>query len=346
MTRSREPLLLSASYPKSLTPSDARNNTTQPNLTYYERSLLRKDSAAKRIGGDSFKPVDSCNLCLSTVSEPAACPRGHLYCRECVLSNLISQKAGIDGQRRELERWDEAERRERLDARRAARERVVRDFERGMALGGGGGRRSAEERDGKGTGRFEFDGEGVERVAREAEEKAARTIEAEQVEARKHKLAAFWLPSLTPEAKLGPLKDVKLQTMCHVGGAAHPIRRVFLASGSPQTELILPPHCRGALPALPSLSASCYPIRPLVTVERPSSPSFSPPPPPPPSQSAPPAPANSPTPPPPSSFPPDPLYSPTASPPASSRRRRRPRRRETSRSSAGMSSARPARRPW
>ena len=129
-----------------------------------------------------------------------------------------------------MERWEGSERREREEGKRAARERVVRDFERGMALGGKGGRLRVSEKvgeggdgRGEGGGRFEFDGETVEKVAREAEEKAMRMIEVEQVEARKSKLAAFWLPSLTPEAKLGPLKDVKLHTMCNVGGTPHPI---------------------------------------------------------------------------------------------------------------------------
>jgi nitric oxide synthase-interacting protein len=152
-----------------------------------------------------------------------------------VISDLISQKAGIEGQRREMERWEDNERREREDARRGARERVVSDFERGMALGGRGGRRRLDEKvDGvESGGGFKFDGETVERVAKEAEEKALRSIEGEQVEARKSRLAAFWLPSLTPEAKLGPLKDVKLYTMCHVGGTAHPISYVALSTSLP-----------------------------------------------------------------------------------------------------------------
>ena len=211
-------------------------------MTYYERSLLRKDGQAKRIGGDSFKPLDSCNLCLSQVNEPTACSSGHLYCRECLISNLITQKAGIEVQRKEMDRWEENEKREKEEGKRHARERVIRDFERGMALGGKGGKRlinddegGKEVRTGKDEAkRFEFDGETVEKMAREAEEKAAKMIEKEQVESRSQKLAAFWLPSLTPEAKMGPLKDVKLQTMCHVGGAlAHPISYVFPIIPSP-----------------------------------------------------------------------------------------------------------------
>jgi len=146
-----------------------------------------------------------------------------------LISDLITQKAGIEGQRREMVIWEENERREREDAKRAARERVVKDFERGMALGGISGRKVGVDEGksiGEKGGKFEFDGETVGRVAKEAEEKAGRMIESEQVEARRHKLAAFWLPSLTPEAKLGPLKDMKLETMCHVGGTGHPISYV------------------------------------------------------------------------------------------------------------------------
>lgn len=125
-----------------------------------------------------------------------------------------------------MERWQANEERERTEAKMRARERVVLDFSKSMGLGVSGGRiltdGKKESGSGSGSGRFELDGETVERVAKEAEEKALRVIEGEQVEARKAKLAAFWLPSLTPAAKMGPLAEVKLQTMCQVGGEAHP----------------------------------------------------------------------------------------------------------------------------
>ncbi|WWC62438.1 uncharacterized protein I303_105034 [Kwoniella dejecticola CBS 10117] len=216
-----------------MTRSHAKNNTTQSTLSYYERSLLRKDGAARRLGRDSFKPLDACYLCLSKVNDPVACSSGHIYCRECFISDLISQKAGIEAKKREMERWDEAERLEREEAKIRARERVISDFEKGMSLGGSStARRIAIGEDKKGSSnglsKFELDNNAVEKVAKEAEEKALRLIELEQSESRKAKLAAFWLPSLTPEAKLGPLKDVKLQTLCHIGDSPHPISRKTL----------------------------------------------------------------------------------------------------------------------
>lgn len=157
------------------------------------------------------------------MTDPVACPQGHIYCRECVIGNLLTQKAGIEAQKREMERWEDTERREREEARAKARQRVVKDFEKGMGLGGVGGRAVMEDHTRKGESSGLAGREQVEKVVREAEDKALRVIEGEQAEARKAKLAAFWLPSLTPEAKLGPLKEVKLQTLCHMGQGPHAI---------------------------------------------------------------------------------------------------------------------------
>lgn len=140
----------------------------------------------------------------------------------------MSQKAGIKRQQTELLKYVEGEERERAEARGRARERVLRDFQRGLGLGGPGissdsKATKAEEDTQVGSKRkFEFDHDQVERLALEAEEKAMKAIEKEQEETRKTKLPAFWLPSMMPGAKLGKLEDVKLQTMCNVG-EPHPL---------------------------------------------------------------------------------------------------------------------------
>ncbi|KAL7423210.1 hypothetical protein Q5752_002510 [Cryptotrichosporon argae] len=230
--------------------SHAKNNTTQSTLTYYERSLLRREGAARRLGVDSMKPLDACNLCLSRAVSGAACARGHLYCRECALAHLLAQKAGIDAQRREIERWAADDEARKRDAREQARRRVIGDFERGMGLGsarigGGGGGSGAAGPSAKSAAATSTAAgstsapapavagkpvlaDEIERVAAEAEERAMRAIEAELAAGRKSKLAAFWLPSNAPEAPLGPVKDVKLQTLCHVGAHPHPLTRKSL----------------------------------------------------------------------------------------------------------------------
>lgn len=210
-----------------LTP-DAKNNTTQSTLSYYERSLLRKQNAARRIGQDSMKAIDHCNLCLSQVTDAVACPEAHVFCRECCYADLLAQKAGIERQKAELEAWEREDERKRFEAREKAKERVRANFERGMGLGGRLRIGAPKEANGEGGKDGEKDLEAeVERLAREAEDAALAAIEAEESDGRKAKIAAFWLPDNTPEAPLGPLKAVKLQTLCHVGHP-HPIARKTL----------------------------------------------------------------------------------------------------------------------
>lgn len=149
-----------------------------------------------------------------------------MFCRECALNNLITQKASIEVAKRDLELWAIKEDTERREVVQKARERVVRDFERGMGLSGGiriGGKDllGTEGKAGSGEGKFGMGN--VEELAKRAEELAVKSIEAEQVESRKTKLAAFWLPSLAPEGRLTPIKDVKLETVCQAGKEPHPM---------------------------------------------------------------------------------------------------------------------------
>lgn len=155
-------------------------------------------------------------------SDPVSCSKAHIYCRECAISDLIAQKAGIEAQKRQLELWEEEDTRRKEEARAAARERVVLEFERGMGLASGGGRAAVGEKVERRGGKFQLDPEAIEKASLEAEEKASAAIAAEESEARKKKIAAFWIPQNAPEAPLGPLKGVKLQTLCHVG-QVHPI---------------------------------------------------------------------------------------------------------------------------
>ncbi|KLT43071.1 hypothetical protein CC85DRAFT_296201 [Cutaneotrichosporon oleaginosum] len=207
--------------------SHAKNTTTQANLSYYERLKLKQGTAARRLGQESFKPLDACNLCLSRATDPVACGEAHIFCRECVIADLIGQKAGIETQKAQLRAWEEDDARRRQAARDAARARVVADFERGMGLAGGrGSKPSSSSSTPVGAGsNFKLDEDAIEAAAGEAEERANAAIEAEASDMRKAKIAAFWIPANTPSAPLGPLKAVKLQTLCHVGGTgkAHPI---------------------------------------------------------------------------------------------------------------------------
>ncbi|KAG7090545.1 hypothetical protein E1B28_009654 [Marasmius oreades] len=210
----------------------SKNNTASSIFSYAEYKKLDYGTKRQRLGNESMRQFDACALCLNKAREPVACNEGHLFCKECVYTDLLTQKKDIKRQKEKLEVLKKEVEEERLGAKEAARDRVLADFEKGQ-LGLSSkpstttGTKSGESKqDGRGLKRkFEFDPSSVEDLAQEAEEDALRQIEREQAEALKHKLPDFWLPSLTPTyASKGPptsLGDIKLQTTCRGGNPAH-----------------------------------------------------------------------------------------------------------------------------
>ncbi|KAF8664349.1 hypothetical protein AX14_006741 [Amanita brunnescens Koide BX004] len=207
----------------------SKNNTASSIFSYAEYKKLDYGTKTKRLGNESMRNFDACALCLNRARDPVACHEGHLFCKECVYTDLLTQRKDIKRQKHKLEGLKREAEEERERARAAARERVLLEFEKGqlsLASSSTIGTKVAASEAPRGTKRkFEFDTSAVETVAKEAEEAALRQIEKEQAEALKHKLPDFWLPSLTPTYQSsGPpqsLSDVKVQTTCRGGNPPH-----------------------------------------------------------------------------------------------------------------------------
>ncbi|OAX42233.1 hypothetical protein K503DRAFT_766964 [Rhizopogon vinicolor AM-OR11-026] len=211
----------------------SKNNTASSVFSYAERQKAEYGTKRQRLGNESMRNFDACALCLQRAREPIACDEGHLFCKECVYNDLLTQKKDIKRQKERLERLKKEAEEEKERAREAARERVLRDFEKGQ-LGLSANLPSvatapdAEARDSRPSKRkLDFDSSTVEALTREAEEAALRQIEREQAESLRHKLPDFWLPSLTPTYSSSglpsSLKDVKIRTTCRGGNPPHPI---------------------------------------------------------------------------------------------------------------------------
>ncbi|KIY44222.1 hypothetical protein FISHEDRAFT_51883 [Fistulina hepatica ATCC 64428] len=212
----------------------SKNNTASSVFSYAEYRKAGKEYGTRRqrLGNESMRRFDACSLCLNRAREPLACNEGHLFCKECVYTDLLTQKKDIKRQKDRLKTMEREAEEERVRARQAARERVLLEFEKGQlglaAAASATSTSSGASSTGRGTKRkFSFDKSAMETLAQEAEEAALRQIEREQAEALKSKLPDFWLPSLTPTYTTnGPprsLKDVKLQTTCRGGNPLHSI---------------------------------------------------------------------------------------------------------------------------
>ncbi|KAJ3554043.1 hypothetical protein NM688_g3310 [Phlebia brevispora] len=215
----------------------SKNNTASSIFSYAEYKKLDYGTKRQRLGNESMRRFDACALCLQRAREPVACNHGHIFCKECVYTDLVSQLNDIKRQKVKLEALKREAEEERQRAREAARERVLLDFERGqLGLSSSGSvatTSGAESKEPRGTKRkFSFDADTVEDLAKEAEDKAMKQLEREQADSLRNKLPDFWLPSLTPTyTSNGPpksLSDVKLQTTCRGGNPPHHLLRKHL----------------------------------------------------------------------------------------------------------------------
>ena len=73
----------------------AKNNTASSCFTAHEKQQLKYGTVKQRLGKESFRDFNCCSLCLKIVTDPHACHKGHLYCKECIFQNLLTQKKAI-----------------------------------------------------------------------------------------------------------------------------------------------------------------------------------------------------------------------------------------------------------
>nr|CAG8632367.1 9689_t:CDS:10 [Entrophospora candida] len=200
-------------------PRHSKNNTALSFFTYAETKSLEYGTKKQRLGRDSMREVDACYLCLQRARDPVCCSHGHLYCKECILENILAQKKEILRQQKLLEERakDEIEEVKRKDG--LAKEAIIQDFERQQVkiTPNNKSKVASKKRS------FQLDEEDLAAVSKREKEEALKKIEEEEIALSKPKLPNFWLPSLTPSADPDKIKSIKLQTMCTATNPEHPL---------------------------------------------------------------------------------------------------------------------------
>ncbi|KAL8798410.1 MAG: hypothetical protein Q9200_007780, partial [Gallowayella weberi] len=170
----------------------SKRNTSLAFFTAHERSLLKTTwgSQSTRLSRDSFLPFASCALCLQPSRDPVACAsHGDIFCRECIVANLLAQRKEL----LRLEKEDERRRKEdeENEGKRAEeeRERSIREFEttmmglEGKPVRNGGTSVKEEERKDRGARgikrKFELDEEQMLQNAKDERAKARKAIDDE-----------------------------------------------------------------------------------------------------------------------------------------------------------------------
>ena len=171
-----------------LTLQPGKRNTSLAFFTSHERSLLKSTwgSQATRLSRDSFLPFASCQLCLQIARDPVACAsNGEVFCRECVLSNLLAQKKEI----KRLEKEDARQHKEVEEEERTRGEeergRAIEEFEKVMMGMEGGVKGLKGNEIGKEDGPGKNDGRGAKRKFELDEDEMLKNAMDERAKARK-----------------------------------------------------------------------------------------------------------------------------------------------------------------
>lgn len=127
----------------------SRNNTANSVFTYAEKRMLDKDYGVRkaRIGQDSQRDFGQCHLCLKVVSEPVACLKGHIFCRDCIMNNMLEQKKAIKQAQTQFQAERDREALRECLKKRRLEDQQAAQFEKEAFELGGLGKVKAHQRD-------------------------------------------------------------------------------------------------------------------------------------------------------------------------------------------------------
>ncbi|PIN18559.1 hypothetical protein CDL12_08748 [Handroanthus impetiginosus] len=186
----------------------SKNNNDLAFFTYDEKRKLGFGTQKERLGKDSIKPFDACSLCLKPFIEPMSCPKGHVFCKECILECLLAQ-------RKDIQRKLAAHAAQQQKEKEEEEERLMLQKARELDAFDQQNHGAVPQYNDKNYNRDKNGFHGANSVkATSYEEEALRTMK------------AFWLPSATPEApkKVGsPSTD----TICPEGKEKLRLKTLF-----------------------------------------------------------------------------------------------------------------------
>ena len=211
-----------------------KRNTSLAFFTSHERNELKGSwgSQSTRLTGDSFLPFGSCQLCLLSARDPVSCPsHGHLFCRECAVSNLLAQNKELKRLKKEAGRRKVEDEEEKHVEHAEAKLKAVEEFERvqaGISVRSGG--RAGEKIVGKQNGKITVEqdvNDGSKGVKRkfEVDEDKEEDRTKRRVSAREDgqdDLPSFWVPSKIPDNQKADSKAIKQHPTCPASTSEQP----------------------------------------------------------------------------------------------------------------------------
>ena len=172
----------------------------------------------QRLGAESFKKLDQCFLCLGEVVSPVVCPKGHLFCAECIVRNFGEQR---EANRRLMARWQQQQDTgvaKGVEARETEQEKAESAFrvQHEHIPSSGEWDRFEDER------RYGMMTEEEQLLARARDNlREKRTIGEEAMRKEEMIKKSFWVPEVAPTTEEAPIEKPDMHTVCPVPPKHH-----------------------------------------------------------------------------------------------------------------------------
>jgi nitric oxide synthase-interacting protein len=109
----------------------SKSVNAKPYFSHAERKKLTEyGTQNQRVSKDSLIEVGICGLCLKQVKSPVITPHGYLYCKECILENILAQKKNIKQNKEELELEKKKENLQKLLEEKEKEEKIKKEFDK------------------------------------------------------------------------------------------------------------------------------------------------------------------------------------------------------------------------
>ncbi|KTW30912.1 uncharacterized protein T551_01464 [Pneumocystis jirovecii RU7] len=180
----------------------SKRNTSLSFFTNYERSMLDYGTKKQRLESDSFRQFDACHLCMSQTRDTVSCQEnGDIFCRVCIMENLLSQRKEIKKMEEEIEKKKRQDEIEDKRIEGIAKRRAIKDFEAQQMIANLHHQNThndevLQKKEIKEI--FELDKEELLKITKNDKDREKMKYIKEKELRSIPKINSFWIPSLTP----------------------------------------------------------------------------------------------------------------------------------------------------
>lgn len=198
----------------------SKNNTAHSIFTQGEKQKVDGQgwgTSKQRLGKESFKQFSACSICLKLAENPISCHKGHLFCKECIYTNIHHQQLQYNEQ---LIDWKKQVHLKSVEQQKQDSELYSKKF---LAF---------QRLENSETGKVEFEKFEEERKYKFLSEENRQLAKAKDLlQAKDKKLLNkaqmleknYWVPETTPAEQVKEVAKPKKQLLCPESN--HEIRR-------------------------------------------------------------------------------------------------------------------------